>query len=104
VSLIANLENLLSQGRDDALLRFSLGDALLKQGRAEEAVMHFERAVAQDAGYSAAWKLLGRAYTETGAFEKAVKSFEEGIAVAESKGDIQAAREMTVFLKRLTSR
>ena len=33
--------------------------------------------------------------------DEAIKAYEEGIRAAEVKGDIQAAKEMAVFLKRL---
>jgi predicted Zn-dependent protease len=97
----AALEKMLAGGRDDALLRFSLGGACLKEGDPSAAVAHLRRAVEQDAGYSAAWKLLGQALVQDGEREKAADAWERGIATAETKGDIQAAKEMRVFLKRL---
>lgn len=101
MSLIANLEKMLSAGRDDALLRFSLGEALLREGRSREAVAHLQRAVTHDPDYSAAWKILGRALTATNAVDEAEQAYERGIAAAQRRGDVQAAKEMRVFLKRL---
>jgi predicted Zn-dependent protease len=101
VSIIENLEALLRGGRDDALLRFSLGSALLGERRPEEAVTHLARAVDHDPEYSAAWKLLGKALAAAGKSTEAADAYTRGIAVAERKGDVQAAREMKVFLKRL---
>jgi Tfp pilus assembly protein PilF len=97
----AALEKILAGGRDDALLRFSLGGACLKEGDAGAAAEHLGRAVAHDPGYSAAWKLLGRALADTGRPEAAAEAWERGIEAAETKGDVQAAKEMRVFLKRL---
>jgi predicted Zn-dependent protease len=97
----AALEKLLTGGRDDALLRFSLGGACLKEGDAESAAQHLGRAVEQDPGYSAAWKLLGQALVAAGRPTDAALAWQRGIETAESKGDIQAAKEMRVFLKRL---
>lgn len=101
MSMIEKLEAMLAKGQDDALLRFSLGSAFLKQGDPEQALKHLQVAVQYDPGYSAAWKALGRALAEAGRDAEAVEAFEKGIRVAEDKGDIQAAREMRVFLKRL---
>ena len=98
---IANFERLLAAGRDSAMLRFSLGNEYLKIGDASSAARHLERAVAFDPRYSAAWKLLGRALTECGRHGEALAAYERGIAVAEAKGDKQAAKEMTVFAKRI---
>ena len=101
---IAKLERLLAGGRDSALLRFSLGGEYLKIGDAPGAATHLEQAVILDPGYSAAWKLLGRALTECGRFEQALAAYQHGIVVAETKGDKQAAREMAVFAKRIVRR
>jgi predicted Zn-dependent protease len=97
----AALEKLLAGGRDDALLRFSLGGACLKEGDAESAALHLGRAVEQDPAYSAAWKLLGQALVAARRPADAALAWQRGIETAESKGDIQAAKEMRVFLKRL---
>lgn len=95
---------LLRRGQDSALLRFSLGSEYRAAGRDEEAIEQLERAVALDPAYSAAWKLLGRAREAAGRDEAAAAAFRQGIAVAEQKGDRQAAKEMRVFLKRLEKR
>jgi uncharacterized protein HemY len=94
------LEKLLASGREDALLRFSLGNACLKDGDASVAAAHFRRAVDLDPSYSAAWKMLGRALESAGDPEAATDAWERGIEAAEGRGDIQAGREMKVFLKR----
>lgn len=99
--VIATLEKLLDGPRDGALLRYSLGNEYLKTGDAARAASLFADAVARDAQYSAAWKLLGKALAADGRPAEAVAAYARGIAVAEAKGDIQAAKEMAVFAKRL---
>lgn len=99
--MIEQLERLLAGGQDNALLRFGLGNAYLKAGQPAKAAEHLAAAVNHDPGYSAAWKALGRALTEAGQTEAAIAAYEKGIQIAEGKGDIQAAKEMRVFLKRL---
>lgn len=98
---LTNLLKLLASGKDSALLRFGLGNEYLKLDQAEQAVVHLRQAVALDAHYSAAWKQLGRALTQTGDREGALAAYREGIAVAQAKGDQQTAKEMTVFARRL---
>jgi predicted Zn-dependent protease len=102
--LVARLQGMLDAGHDSALLRFGLGQALLQQGRAEEAARHLDAAVARDPGYSAAWKLLGRARERCGDEAGAVKAWTLGVEAAEARGDKQAAREMRVFLRRTARR
>ena len=94
-------EALLATGKDNALVRFGLGLAYLNAGEPGRAVEHLRSAVGHDPGYSAAWKLLGRSLAESGNPEEAREAYRSGIAAAESKGDKQAAKEMTVFLRRL---
>ena len=97
----AQLEKLLASGRDNALLRFGLGDACLKEHDAAQAAIHLAQATEQQPGYSAAWKLLGKALHQLGRLDDAEAAWTTGDAVARQQGDLQAAREMTVFLKRL---
>ena len=100
-SPLESFERMLASGKDGALLRFSLGNEYLKAGRAAEAVTHLRRAVELDAGYTAAWKILGRALADAGRLEEALAAYREGIAVAQRKGDKQAGKEMTVFARRI---
>jgi predicted Zn-dependent protease len=100
-SLIDNLLRMLGSGRDDALLRYSLGNEYLKSEDPATAIPHLRSSVAHDPGYSAAWKLLGKALESTGALPDALEAFRAGIAAAERKGDKQAAKEMTVFARRI---
>ena len=98
---ITNLLKLVGTPRDGALLRFSLGSEYLKGADFETAATHLRTAVERDPGYSAAWKLLGKALAESGSDEEALATYRKGIEVAEKKGDKQAAREMTVLARRL---
>lgn len=98
---IAKLRGLLAGGKDGALLRYSLGSEYLKVGDFDEAASHLQKAVAFDPRYSAAWKLLGKALASAGHKSEATAAYENGIRVAEERGDIQAAKEMRVFLRRL---
>ncbi len=101
MTIIANLEAMLARGQDSALLRYSLGGEYLKLDQPDKAAEHLRQAVAKDPKYSAAWKLLGKALADAGMKDEAIKAYEDGIKVAEEKGDKQAAKEMTVFLRRL---
>jgi predicted Zn-dependent protease len=99
--MVENLEKLLASGQDSPLLRFGLGNAYLAENRPEQALVHLRTAVTQDPGYSAGWKLLGRALAQLDRDLEARDAYRQGIAAADRKGDKQAAKEMTVFLRRL---
>ena len=98
---ITNLLKLVDTPRDGALLRFSLGSEYLKCAEFEPAIAHLNAAIEKDPGYSAAWKLLGNALAEKGRSDEALAAYRKGVEVAEGKGDLQAAKEMTVFARRL---
>ncbi len=100
MGVIGNFEAMLARGQDSALLRYGLGNAYLNEGQAEAAVPHLAEAVRLDPGYSAAWKLYGKALAAAGRHAEALSAFDQGIATAQAKGDVQAAKEMQVFRKR----
>ncbi len=101
VTLIANLRAQCGGPRDGALLRFSLGNALLAADDARGAADELRQAVTFDPNYSAAWKLLGKACLALGDHAGASTAWQQGIQVAQARGDKQAEKEMTVFLRRL---
>jgi Tfp pilus assembly protein PilF len=96
-----NLEAMLARGNDNALLRLTLAARYFERGVLDRALEHAEVAVNLDADYSAAWRLLGRIQAATGLGAQAAQTYRHGIAVAERRGDQQAAKEMRVFLRRL---
>jgi Tfp pilus assembly protein PilF len=98
---IESLVKMLNGPRDGALLRFSLGNEYLKAGDSLTASNYFQDAVDRDQKYSAAWKALGKTLAESGNHAGALTAYEKGIAVAEARGDIQAAKEMTIFARRI---
>ena len=100
-ALIASLEKLLGSPRDGALLRFSLGNEFLKGGDLVRAAGYLRDAVDRDPGYSAAWKLLGKALADAGRAEEALEAYRSGVEAAQRKGDKQAGKEMAVFARRL---
>ncbi len=101
MSLIDNLEKMLANGRDDAMLRFGLGNAYYQEKDYEKAAGHLGRALELDKGYSAAWKLLGRTLMQLNDLDAARRTFEDGVEQAEAKGDKQAVKEMQVFIRKI---
>jgi Tfp pilus assembly protein PilF len=96
-----SLEALLARGADSAVLRYTLAAGYFDRGELDRAILHAEAALTLDADYSAAWKLLGKLQAARGETNKAAVTYRQGIAVAKARGDLQAAKEMQVFLRRL---
>jgi Flp pilus assembly protein TadD len=100
--LVERLRAQIGGVRDGALLRFSIGNAHLGDGNYADAATSFREALGFDAHYSAAWKLLGKALLAMDDEAGAADAWRQGIATATGRGDMQAAKEMTVFLNRLS--
>ena len=98
---LENFLAMLARGRDAPLLRFSLGNEYMKLDEPVTAAEHLRQAVVLDPKYSAAWKLLGKALADAHALPEALAAYQQGIMVAEARGDKQAAKEMAVFAKRI---
>lgn len=98
---IERLAKLLDGPRDGGLLRYSLGLEWLKAGEPARAAEFLREAVARQADYSAAWKQLGHALQQSGDTAGALAAWQEGVRVAEARGDVQAGKEMGVFVRRL---
>ena len=100
MGIIENLEAMRARGQDSALLRYGLGNEYLKRDEHALAIEHLAEAVRLDPHYSAAWKLYGKALQADSRHAEAMDAFDQGIAAANDKGDVQAAKEMQVFRKR----
>jgi len=95
------LEKMLAKGMDSPMLRFGLGKAYFDADRFSDAIAQFQHCVELDPSYSAAWKLLGKSQLQSGAPIAAASAWQRGLLAAQSSGDKQTEKEITVFLKKL---
>lgn len=98
---IRQFQELIALEPQDTVLRFGLGELYIEAGDFAAAAEQFAEIVRLDPHYSAAYRYLGQAYTGLGKAQEAAEVFERGITVAETRGDLQTAKEMRVFLRRL---
>lgn len=101
MSQLETFKAMLEKGNDNELIRYSLGSEYFKQGDLEQSIIHLEKAIEHKPSFSAAWKLYAKALTGNNQNDEAIVAYEKGIDIAEENGDIQAVKEMRVFLKRL---
>ncbi|MBL6689141.1 MAG: tetratricopeptide repeat protein [Pseudomonadales bacterium] len=99
-----NLEKMLAGGRDDAMLRFGLGSAYFNEKRYEDAIRHLQACLKHDEGYTAAYKLLGKAFFQQDQLQEAIEVLEKGLPIATGGGDKQSQKEIEVFLNKARSR
>jgi tetratricopeptide (TPR) repeat protein len=97
---IEKFKAMLASGQDNAFLRYSLGLEYLNIKEYLLAIEHFSQSVELNPDYSAAWKGYGKALVEAQQLDKAIEIYSQGIVIAEKKRDLQALKEMQVFLKR----
>jgi Flp pilus assembly protein TadD len=80
--MLNELLKLLENDPDNALLRYSIGSAHLKESDLEQAKLHLAKAVELDPHYSAAWKLYGKTLQQNGEVELATEILTKGVEVA----------------------
>jgi tetratricopeptide (TPR) repeat protein len=101
VSRLEKLQALLEKEPNDAFLNFGLAMELAKAGRFEESLTQFDRTIANDPNYVAAWFQKGRTYVNMGEIDRAKETLQKGIAQANACGEAHAAGEMTELLATL---
>lgn len=98
---IAALERMIEQGRDSYEARLAVGQAHLKLGQFDQAIVHLQVATQTQPDKTVGWQLLGQAQRDHGDGAAARGTWERGIEVAATNGDEQAKKVMQVWLKRL---
>ena len=98
---LRQFQELIALEPEDTVLRFGLGELYIQAKDWARAAEQFAEILRLDPHYSAAYRYLGQAYVALGRASEAEVVFQQGIAVAEARGDLQTAKEMQVFLRRL---
>jgi predicted Zn-dependent protease len=98
---VAQCEALIALEPEDTVLRFGLDALYFEADDFTRAAEQCAELVRLDAQYSAAYRYLGQSYAALERRAEAHDIFKRGIAVAEVRGDLQTAKEMQVFLRRL---
>jgi predicted Zn-dependent protease len=98
---MVQFQELVALDPHDTVVRFGLGELYFQAQKFTQAVDQFAEIIRLNPQYSAAYRYLGQSYAALGRREEAEATFQRGIAVAETRGDLQTAKEMRVFLRRL---
>jgi folate-binding protein YgfZ len=86
---------------DDTLANYGLGAIAVEKSDWDPARLHLEKVLQVDPNYSVAYLALGRAYQGLGLRAEARATFQRGIVVAASKGDLMPANQMQLELDQL---
>ena len=95
------LEAAVREEPEDALGHYMLGLEYHRLARLDDAANAFRRAVERNPDYTAAYRELGKTLRDAGHRQEAIRVLETGLAVAAKTKDLQTAKEMEVFLRRL---
>lgn len=98
---ITQLKKLLDLDPNDETGYFMLGKLYLDNKQYTEGAEAFEKAIALNGDYSAAYRHAGDCYRLAEQTEKAREVYNKGIDVAQKRGDLQTAKEMQVYLRKL---
>lgn len=99
---IAHFQALVERQPDNELFRFSLAQALATDGRAPEALPHYEFCVAKKADWMMPRILLGKLLVELGRRDEARRWFESALALAIEQQHEEPEQELRALLAELT--
>ena len=98
---IQQLEEVIGDNSENAFLQYSLGHEYLEIEDIKNAIPKLEKAIQLQDTYSAPYRALGKALSLDARIDEAKDIFLRGIKIANERGDLQTAKEMAVFLKRI---
>ena len=100
-SRIEMFKDVIKMDPSDPVVWFGLGQEYMHVALYSEAVEAFESALRLNPNYSAAYRFLGECFEKSGQPQKAKEIYEKGIPIAEKQRDLEAAKAMMAFLKRV---
>jgi len=92
------LIRLLEREPNDVFLHFGLAMEFVKEGAVDEAIARFDRVLALDPAYLAAYYQKGNTLLTAGRLADAKMALVEGINAAKKAGDLHAAAETQALL------
>lgn len=101
VSRVAQFQSLVERQPDNELFRFSLAQALVADGRADEAVPHFQTCIAKKSDWMMPRILLGKLLLELGRKAEARPLLEAALRLAVEQHHEDPERELRALLADL---
>jgi len=98
---IEQFKKMASDDPKNELGHFSLGRAYLDAGQNEEAVKSFEHALVLNNKLSKAYQLIAKALLAQNLKDEAIERLNQGVMLADERGDLLPRNEMVGMLKEL---
>jgi tetratricopeptide (TPR) repeat protein len=98
---ILQIINMLDDSPNDCFLLHALALENIKKGDLMEAQNLFERVLSHDPMYVGSYYHLGKLLEQKGKPEKAIQTYQEGMKIAQMKGDFHSLNELRGALDNL---
>ena len=98
---IAQFRKMATDDPENELAHYRLGDLLLKEGKAAEAIPALRRTLELSPQFSKVYQLLGQALLQAGQRDEALEALRQGFTVADERGDYMPRDEMSRMLTEL---
>jgi predicted Zn-dependent protease len=98
---IAGLREILALDAKNSFARYGIAMELASRGDAEEALKEFDRLLANDPDYTAAYFMSAQTLANEGRKREAVQRLKDGISCAARTGNRHALSEMQTMLDEL---
>ena len=95
------LETMLAASPDDQMLRYMLAMECDKESEHQRSLELFQSLMEESPPYVPAFLMAGQLFARLNRLDEARRTYQTGIAEAESQGNDHAAGEMTGFLQTL---
>lgn len=99
---IATLNEILEQDPNNAFARYGLAMEYSNSGQIERALEEFGRLLSSNPDYAAGYFMAAQTLVKANRAEEAKTMLENGIAVAQRKGDSHAQSEMQAMLEEIS--
>ena len=93
---------MLQSDPDDAFCLYGVAQEHAREGRLQEAVEWFSRAIEADPTHAYARFHMAKALEGLGRVDEAVRALRDGLQVARTSGDAKAAGELASYLDEIT--
>lgn len=91
---LKSLFDLLKNNEKDSFLNFAIAQEYLTMGNKKEALIYFEKLLANDPDYIGTYYHLGKLYEEFGKNNLAINTYQKGLKITRQQKDMHAHQEL----------
>ncbi len=100
--VLKELMTLLEQSPNEPFILFAIAQEYVKREQPQAALEYYSRLVASFPNYTGTYYHLGKLYEKLGQVEKAISTYQSGMNMTRSCGDVHAFSELQSALSLIT--